>query len=617
MAVRRLRVWPVVLSLLVTFIVASGLSLHFVPDVYRWSRLRMVRSDDPEARVEGLVYVMNHLDDPAVRQGCKDILQTADRASVDHLIAVLRRFGQWDSRFGQPWLDDLNRRLDDYADDADARAMVAVDLGEAGWRRNELVKSSAFGRTLDRLRADGEAVVRYNALKALAATGRATVNDYVAAADDDEPAVAKLAWLLAGLAAGGEDTAPNTGEATALPGAAEVERLSPSVGQTYLWADARFNAPRHGVAYAIATDADAPEALRAFAPYVLGLSRQPDTQRLLRWIITEAHPPGADAPRFGRLGRWRAILAIDPHIAGSAGATITALGAFYAEAPDTEAADPLAAAAASRLMPLFATDERVREAIGPIAWTGRPGRPWRELAVYAGLPRRWGKLAATAAMPDLVRVHAVRAMGEPAMDDLFPAFGSDKPGVRHLACIAAIERFEPRLCHETAAQLLREYRDESRMSGALLAAVSKTDPQLLRDRLEHETVWVVRQHLLLGLMMMGERDDFAAQAIGLLSRPAMPQSTVLWAMMHHGEIAALDSLFTPFGADSGYARRQLDEQRFAVLLQRYVPAAPRFDVWADVRLGQFQVDIMRTWYLVQRPALRFNRAEHRFELTSP
>ncbi len=48
--------------------------------------------------------------------------------------------------------------------------------------------------------------------------------------------------------------------------------------------------------------------------------------------------------------------------------------------------------------------------------------------------------------------------------------------------------------------------------------------------------------------------------------------------------------------------RLLDELRWWYVLNRYLPEdAPRFDVWGDPLLMQFQVDTLRNWYLLNRP----------------
>lgn len=373
-------------------------------------------------------------------------------------------------------------------------------------------------------------------------------------------------------------------------------------GQAYLWADARFIAPRDGGAYAVLNDAAAPAELRNFAPYALGLSHQASTQQALCAVVREGEA--------NLLRRWRAVGALRPEVPGTSDAVIHALCEFYTKAPNTDAMDPLAAAAAAKLMPLYESHGRVRAAIGPVRWTGQAGRPWRELSVYASLPSASTQVAVDGDMPDLVRVHAVRAQAEPQLDDLYLALGSDQPGVRWLAARTVAGRFDGATCAEAVDRLLREFRDEYRMSGAMLGAMCGGEQVItrLQKRLTREKEWVVRQHLLLALMMRGYEPDFAIQAEGLLSRSAMPIAPVLWSMMRSGNREALDVMLAPFGGEGGGLRKLLGEELFVHVLRQCVPEAPCFDEWADARVQQFQVDVLRAWYLVHRPDLRFETA---------
>jgi hypothetical protein len=130
----------------------------------------------------------------------------------------------------------------------------------------------------------------------------------------------------------------------------------------------------------------------------------------------------------------------------------------------------------------------------------------------------------------------------------------------------------------------------------------------IAQALDREKAWLVRQHLQLGLMMVGANDAFAQQARGLLIRRDMPRSAVLIALLHAGQISALDDLLMPLGRDDGAIRRMLDEQRFGPFLARYLPGCPQFELYADPALGQFQVDLIRHWYLMQRGRLHFDPA---------
>ena len=55
-----------------------------------------------------------------------------------------------------------------------------------------------------------------------------------------------------------------------------------------------------------------------------------------------------------------------------------------------------------------------------------------------------------------------------------------------------------------------------------------------------------------------------------------------------------------------------DPLRYAGVLRRYLPGMPAFWPWADRATQDFQVEVIREWYLLHRPALRFDAATRTF-----
>ncbi len=283
----------------------------------------------------------------------------------------------------------------------------------------------------------------------------------------------------------------------------------------------------------------------------------------------------------------------------------------YLSPPQGEYADVIAAAAASGLAPMFEQSPNVRQAVQPIRWTGEDGRFFRELALLENLPAGSVDIAITQDMPDLVRVAAVRAAKDASEDQWLNTFDSDHAGVRHLAALAALRRLDRDKLQAIAKRLNRTFYDNERMGGAMLVGLAGLDANILRDRLSRERQWVVQQHVKLGLLMLGQDIDIDFDA--LLARSDMPRQSVMLAQIHTGRIEGLDTLFRPLSGDAGELRDMLDHQRFWPIVKRYLPDnAPRFDLWADPALQQFQCDVLRTWYLMNRSRLNFDAQRKRF-----
>src|SRR5690606_13564304 len=90
-------------------------------------------------------------------------------------------------------------------------------------------------------------------------------------------------------------------------------------------------------------------------------------------------------------------------------------------------------------------------------------------------------------------------------------------------------------------------------------------------------------------------------AASLLLRDDLPRSTILLAMLHRDDPAALDHLLNPRGDVGPDVLDLLDRRRWWHVLRRYLPPdAPPLWLWADPELEDFQIDVLRCWWLLHR-----------------
>lgn len=595
----RIRLWPIVISLLLTLIASIALAIYFTPDAIRWINLRRLTSEDTHTRARGMAYVAAHANAPAVQDACRDLFERDDPELTRVLVHALRRGNVWDIRFGRPWLDYMGRKLQAHADSAAGRAWVAIELGQSAWTRHPVTADPAYGALVGKLLEDEEPAVRLAAVRA-AATLPAALRDslLLEATKDDEPTVARHAWTLIGIA--WQEGIWQGGEFV-LPDHVSIPKMHEAVACAYLWAEAQFNRGRTGLAYPLLSDEVSPQPLKNFAPYPLAQSPEDHARESLLSLIRQA-PQSVEDPKA--LGAWRAMLAVEytehsDRFLGDYVQHVNHLG---------ESVDVLAAAAASRLN---------GEPKDWSAWSGDTNRRWRELARLEAAPvaslniprinEHW---------PYLTLIYAVRASKNAVPDDLMPAFNADVPAMRQLGCLIAIERFQPAQLNALTEKLLKSYWDNQRIAGCLLAALRGTHVDLLRKRSAVEQQWHVKQCFEMALLMLGDNPDYAGDLSGLMVRKDIDRHFIYIAMLRTGDRTVLDDLFIPFGGDGGRLRAILDDKRFHPFLKMHLPDMPPFWLWADPALQQFQTDVIRDWYLIHRPDLRFDSRRKQFVLTT-
>lgn len=340
----------------------------------------------------------------------------------------------------------------------------------------------------------------------------------------------------------------------------------------------------------------------------LAQDTHPTIARLAR--IVQAIDSGADLAALARslavpsdevIAAWRVALQGD----------VSTVLDLYRDPPAVDSADLIAAAAASRLAPHYLTDANIRKALDPIRWSNGSACHFRELAILENLPAGSVDLAIGLEMPDLVRAAAVRVAQQVSEDQWLNAFDSEHAGVRALVAMAAIQRLDRNALVNLAQRLNRTSYDNERMAGALLVGLAGLEPKMLEERLERETIWLVRQYVELGLLMLGRGTALDSEA--LLARREMPRESVVLALVHSGKLAGWDALFEPLSGDDGGVRAMLDQERLWPVIERYWPVdGPRFELWADQALQQAQVDILRTWYLMHRTSLSWDQSQKRW-----
>ena len=211
---------------------------------------------------------------------------------------------------------------------------------------------------------------------------------------------------------------------------------------------------------------------------------------------------------------------------------------------------------------------------------------------------------------ELERLEAVRLHRDPSPEMLAPLFSSDSPTLRDRAVLLAAERFPPEANASLIRELLTDFDDRAKASGAMLAGLTGLERDLLGEKAAKEDVWAVAQVLRLGLWMQStEAPDVNPGPGGLLTQQGVPRSTVLLAMLHRGDEhrrAAMDYLLLPPNEPAtADVADLLGRQRWWPVLRQYLPpealeAGVTFDVWGSPRTQALQVDVLRAWWLTHR-----------------
>lgn len=282
----------------------------------------------------------------------------------------------------------------------------------------------------------------------------------------------------------------------------------------------------------------------------------------------------------------------------------------------TDDAEPAVAARAHRMISPLTT-------AAPAADPGTLAEPLRRLFELEQLATNSvpGSPELSRATPPLIRLHLVRTRTDADPLDMLSVFRSEQPTLRDLATIVARQRFDDEQLKPLARELIASFAEPHRRAGVILAAMLPPDDELhrmIRTRFDHATDWLSKQHYRLALWMIDELDDANFDPANLLLRREFPRTTLITAMLHHGDLRGLDWLLGPIGepgvGSPAALRLLMDTARYHVVLAHYLPDAPPFDPWADRDAQLDRIAAIRDWYLMHRNALTFDAATHTFDL---
>lgn len=607
---RRRLVSPWTLALLIGVTTLVPITQWVGPTIHRWRMISWLESDDPARLEQAVNFVINRApEDDRVLAETVAVLDDADNATFDLVVAALDRAGLW----GKDIVSDpvYLRYLEQLANSQQvaAREHAAIDLrdiAESGLvaKRNEL---------LEALTADDDANVRYNAMISAASLYRLSedkqrwvLEEAIAARrNDDEPAIARQAWVLLGL------MNPDQGYHGLWRDA------EPMVAQAMLHAVITTNPQRIAPAAAALTQADVDPKLRSFAAWVLGFSTSDEAGRPIAVVMTRIgsgkHPlRGDDVTLFWRaaagLGHWKA------RVESPANQQVT---------DATRVLKHLGNQLNTEDAPAGAVLAFAYQAGEPVALGMQVDRQWRTmhaLAMVEGSHDAGKALASlgddAADLPILLRLamvdhKMVPADGPVAVTWLIDGMTSQLATVRDLACVIAADRLPADRLPNVVKALLTSFDDNAKLSGAVLSGLTGVGHGLLASRESAEDVWAVKQVMRLGLWMQGRPPGDADPRVLVQSAKMMlteldvPGSTVVLALLEADRTTGLDTLLAPFGEPGFDLVELLDQHRFVHVLDRYLPAdVPRVPLWIDQDLTRYAVERLRLWYVLERARLQ-------------
>lgn len=583
-------------SLIATAVVIVPIVWFATPVVYRWTRLRHLTSDDPNLRQPALVYVARHADaDPAVLRTAISKLDDPRDEVFRALIYAIDMARKWE----RPTIPDTAwlRWINLLATDAEpsGRIFAAQQLGQL--HDHDLADDRRVADLVAGLLSDTDDDVRMNALIAAGELNVYAVRTHREwhallhfATVDDNPQIARQAWLLAGLVSAAELSEQG------------LRDMTPYVAQAAAWAECQTTQGRRSddcLAKKLVRDPSLPMELRAaVAGTLIGQMFDERVQAMTHPLAQPTIPQSAAEQVFV----WRLLL--------SGGETLSAnerslLQEHLTAARDAEdeatlaAVLPWACVAAYRLGEVTALPDFA----SPVA---------TNLLALAALesPARLNDVASADFADTSELIHLLAVRREPTVNPamLLPFMASDTPTVRELACMIAIDRLNEADLSELVRRSLLSFEDSAKMAGALLAGLTDSRPtrevgsqqvDLLTDRMEHEDIWAVKQVMRLGLWMQGRLPEMDSTAANLLSRNDIPRTHVLLAMLHRGDRTAYEVLFAPRGEPGIDLLQLLSGERWWYILRRYLPtSAPPLPLWADDDWKQMQIAILRDWYLL-------------------
>jgi len=588
------------LTILIAVTLAVPISYLLMPHAQRWQSLDHLTDADFAKREIALSYLIHHANkDDLVLQGAIEKLAVPNQANFLQIVAALDRGGCWKRPLipDQSWLRWLHILAND--DSTDARVIAIQIIADQA----DLADDHRLHELLAHRLADDIPLVRYNTLAAAAelagcAKDTGPYEQLIQIATQDSASkIARHAWMILGL------INPASGIT------ANWQDLPPPVAQAILWANLYTHPDNPTAAIQALNDPLVDLATRQLAAYALTLSHMPKARDALIGLIPQTP---LDVTPENVVLAWRAILGIRFNPADATDPAAQAIRRFLSVSTyrqlDDPILEPLTLAAVLRIPRLGRVNlqKRLGSNIEPLFKS-----PLLPLAVMEGQPTSRFAIAIPDTMPPALRLGAVAGMTDPQPDDLRPLFTAPGFVMRDLACIVAADRFSDDDNRTLISSLLNDFNDHAKRSGATLAGLTGLHPQLLAKKARDEDIWSVRQIMYLGMWMQGKTPiengteiDMDQLAPGLLTRTDLPTTTILLAMLHRKHPQALDYLFNPRGEERLDLIELFDQFRWWRVISRYLPDdAPPFWPWADAELEQFQIDLMRDWYLLNRHRL--------------
>jgi len=608
---RRPTILGVIASLLITAVIVMPIAFLSTPALIRWKMTRGLTHADETQRQRSLNYVARRASgDAKVLDAAIKAMSVPDDQNFQQIFHAIDMAGLWHRQYipDEPWLRWLNI-LGSHSD-PENRIMAIRQTVEM----RDLAADPRLLKLLDQWMLEDNDLVRYNTLIALADLSahapqpRHVQERLTAMTGDRLPAIAAEAWLFLGLLNPISGTQANWKE------------VPPEVAAAMLWSATTTNPTHPRPAVEALTDPAQPAGLRAAAAYALAASTSEQAADALQKAIDPSVillPASTTGPQADQAWiAWRAILSTKQ------AAALPPAAEALTVTPEPD--QPLLWATLHQQARLNGLTNALLARLTPDRLIAHPVA---SLAILEGLAPGSADLPECPAnAPPYIRLAWTRATKTPQVAAIRELFAHDSAPMRDLACIIAWQRFDEATNTQLIISLLRDYNDNAKCSGAILAGLTGISPlvtirghwvDLLPEKMDDEDIWTVKQMHRIGLWMLDKQPEMDQEFAGLLSRPDMPSSTLLLALLKKYPQQAMNELFSPmtdpprFRPQTLNARQPAPEPvtlhdllvryRWVHVLQALQPeGTPDFWLWADPDLQTFQLQVIRNHWLISR-----------------
>ncbi|MCC5828996.1 MAG: hypothetical protein JJU36_06065 [Phycisphaeraceae bacterium] len=627
------------LRLLIGALVITGslpvFALLMMPGIHHRLMIARLSSEDDERRQRAIAYLVQRgPEDPGLVSAAAARLDGASDAVFQSIKQGLDTIGKWN----RPPVSDASwirwmESLAEYPDPV-SRLFLATRIAED----IDLLSNPAFAAIWPKLAEDDDEQVRHEMIFALAARLRADPEDIdgqillIQGIGDESAAVARDAAILTGFF-----------KPWATGISANPARVPLPVGMAMLWSAMRTNPDQPRTAMEIAANEQLPLRMRSMAVWALSLSDDERAAGFLRdqraRLATDDHNamPGE---LVWTLIRYAGRNGIDDERSVRAW-----LGDLIEAGSLTSGARRPIWASVHRHPELLLGDDAVARMLrdDPVAWIAGAESPWMTPDTELQPPE--ALLDAVRSEPWWLGRALNRQTITPA--DVWPLLVSPISTYRDHGCLLSVQGLTDDQLETLIRRLLLELDDAPRFSGAMLSGLTGIRPKIELDGRERDLLELrlrsardtgrlnhVRM-MQLGLWMQGEVELEDHQLGAWMLHDELPRTSVLMAMMHRGDLRAVDRLLelqhpmviplTALDLRSPAERRRdreaeatvdlpnagtederttlelvelLVDYRWAGVLAHFLnDDAPRPDLWTDRWLAEFQVELLRYWRL--------------------